>query len=136
MIIDTFFVLWRKYNSNISIDNLSSYIAGITRNIIKENLRKKHLSASCIDNINIDNLKEFSNIDTYFNERNELSNIYNNISGLNDIDIKILDMYYVQNLKIKDIAKKLNVKESRVKTRLHRIRNKIRKELKRSEYYE
>ena len=139
MIIDTFFVLWRKYNSNISIDNLSSYIAGITRNIIKENLRKKHLSASCIDNINIDNienLKEFSNIDTYFNERNELSNIYNNISGLNDIDIKILDMYYVQNLKIKDIANILNVKESRVKTRLHRIRNKIKKELKGSEYYE
>lgn len=45
-------------------------------------------------------------------------------------------MYYVQNLKIKDIANILNVKESRVKTRLHRIRNKIKKELKGSEYYE
>ena len=36
IIIDTFFILWKKYNENYYIQSLSSYMAGITRNLIKE----------------------------------------------------------------------------------------------------
>ena len=39
IILDTFFILWKKYNENYYIKSLSSYIAGITRNLIKEKLK-------------------------------------------------------------------------------------------------
>ena len=39
IIIDTFFILWKRYKENYYINSLSSYIAGITRNLIKEKLK-------------------------------------------------------------------------------------------------
>ena len=39
IILDTFFILWKRYKENYSIESLSSYMAGITRNLVKEKLR-------------------------------------------------------------------------------------------------
>ena len=36
---DTFFILWKNRNNNIL--SLNSYIAGITKNLVKEKLKKK-----------------------------------------------------------------------------------------------
>ena len=40
-------------------------------------------------------------------------------------------MFYYEELSIKDIAKELNISDVNVKTKLHRIRKKIKQELKR-----
>ena len=56
ILLDTFFVLW-KNKDNILI-SLDSYIAGITRNLVKEKLRK--------NNITYD-ISEFENVLTYSN---------------------------------------------------------------------
>ena len=40
IILDTFFVLWKRYNENLKINFLDSYMAGITRNLVKEKLKK------------------------------------------------------------------------------------------------
>ena len=56
-------------------------------------------------------------------------NPFNYDKGLKDIDIKIMNLFYYSSMSIKDIAKKLNISELNVKTRLHRIRKKIKKEL-------
>ena len=37
---DTFFILWKNRNNNIL--SLNSYIAGITKNLVKEKLKKKN----------------------------------------------------------------------------------------------
>lgn len=39
IISDTFFIIWKNKSNNIL--KLDAYIAGITRNLIKEKLRKK-----------------------------------------------------------------------------------------------
>lgn len=127
IIIDTFFILWKRYKENHFINSLSSYIAGITRNLIKEKLKTLKY------NINIEqceNLVEYSKLDIYVEEITEINEVYKNINSLKEVDIKIINMFYYSNKSIKDIAKELKLSEVNVKTKLHRIRKKIKQELK------
>lgn len=127
IIIDTFFILWKRYKENYYINSLSSYIAGITRNLIKEKFKTLKY------NINIEqceNLVEYSKLDIYVEEITEINELYKNINSLKEVDIKIINMFYYSNKSIKDIAKELKLSEVNVKTKLHRIRKKIKQELK------
>lgn len=128
IIIDTFFVLWKRYEENYTIKSLSSYMAGITRNLIREKLKSLKYT---IDIEQCDNLIEYSYVDIYSQEREEVNQLYKKIKDLKEDDIKIVTMFYYSNKSIKDIAKELNISEVNAKTRLHRIRKKIKQELKR-----
>lgn len=128
IIIDTFFVLWKKHSENYHIESLSSYMAGITRNLIKEKFKSVKTT---IDLEQCDNLIDYSNFDVYLQERESLKEIHNKIGNLKEIDIKIINMFYYSAKSIKDIAKELDISEVNVKTRLHRTRKKIKQELKR-----
>ena len=122
---DTFFLLWKnreRLNINVS---LNSYLAGITRNLIKEKYRK-HKIVYDINNFENDTL---NCINMYENDRELILDIEQKIKGLKDIDIEIVNLFYYSSRSIKDIAKILNISELNVKTRLHRIRKKIKKEL-------
>lgn len=128
IILDTFFVLWKRYEENYSIKSLSSYMSGIARNLVREKLKALKYT---IDIDQCDNLIEFSKLDIYSEEREEISEILDKIKGLKELDIKIINMFYYEELSIKDIAKELNISDVNVKTKLHRIRKKIKQELKR-----
>lgn len=128
IILDTFFVLWKRYEENYSIKSLSSYMSGIARNLVREKLKSLKYT---IDIEQCNNLIEFSKLDIYSEEREEISEILDKIKGLKELDIKIINMFYYEELSIKDIAKELNISEVNVKTKLHRIRKKIKQELKR-----
>lgn len=128
IILDTFFILWKRYKENYSIKSLSSYMAGITRNLVKEKLRTlKHT----IDIEQFDNSIEFSKLDTYLQEIEEINELQDKIKNLKKVDIQIINMFYYEDKSIKDIARELNISEVNTKTRLHRIRKKIKQELKR-----
>ena len=47
---------------------------------------------------------------------------------------EIFIYFYYEQRKIKEISKILNISESKVKTRLHRVRKKIKKELEKGGY--
>ena len=104
IILDTFFVLWKRYNENLKINFLDSYMAGITRNLVKEKLKKLKYN---IDIEQCVNLIEYSYVETYSQEREEIGEIYNKINNLKEIDIKIIKMFYYSNKSIKYIAKEL-----------------------------
>ena len=127
IILDTFFVLWKKYNENIKINFLDSYIAGVSRNLVKEKLKTLRYN---IDIEQYQNSIEYSYLETYTQEREEIKELYNKINNLKENDIKIIKMFYYSNKSIKDIAKELKITEVNVKTKLHRIRKKIKQELK------
>ena len=127
IILDTFFVLWKKYNENIKIIFLDSYIAGIARNLVKEKLKALRYN---IDIEQYQNSIEYSYLETYSQEREEIKELYNKINNLKENDIKIIKMFYYSNKSIKDIAKELKISEVNIKTKLHRIRKKIRQELR------
>ena len=127
IILDTFFALWKRHSENFKINSLDSYMAGIARNLVKEKLKKLKYN---IDIEQCVNLIEYSYEETYSQEREEISEIYNKINNLKEIDTKIIKMFYYSNKSIKDIAKELKITEVNVKTRLHRIRKKIKQELR------
>lgn len=122
---DTFFILWKNRNRlNINV-SLNSYLAGITRNLIKEKYRKLKTVYDIDDFENV----SLNNINMYENDRELIFDIEQKIKGLKDIDIEIVNLFYYSAISIKDIAKRLNISELNVKTRLHRIRKKIKNEL-------
>ena len=123
--LDTFFILWKNRNRlNINV-SLKSYLAGITRNLIKEKYRKLNIT---YDIANFEN-NSLNNVNMYEDDRELILDIEQKISELKAIDIEIINSFYYSSMSIKDIAKKLNISELNVKTRLHRIRKKIKKEL-------
>ena len=125
IISDTFFILWKNRNRLSIKVSLNSYLAGITRNLIKEKYRKLKI---------VYDIKDFENdtvnsVNMYENDRELIIDVEQKIKGLKDIDIEIVNLFYYSSRSIKDIAKILNISELNVKTRLHRIRKKIKKEL-------
>lgn len=122
---DTFFLLWKNRNRlNINV-SLKSYLAGITRNLIKEKYRKLKI----VYDISIFENESLNSINMYENDRELIYDVEQKIKGLKDIDNEIVNLFYYSSMSIKDIARKLNISELNVKTRLHRIRKRIKKEL-------
>lgn len=124
IITDTFFVIWK--NQNKIFVSLSSYIAGIVRNLIKEKLRKKKVT---YDISEYENIIEISKVNMFESERDEIEKIEKLFTKLSKLDFEIITMFYYSSKSIKDIAKELKLTEINVKTRLFRIRKKIKKEL-------
>ena len=119
---DTFFILWKnKEKINTSVE---AYIAGITRILVKEKLRKRKITYDISEYENI--ISDFGKVEEDILE-NEI--ISKSINGLKKKDIEILMMFYYHSKTTKEIAEELNLSEINVRSRLFRIRNKIRKEL-------
>ncbi|MBR2289215.1 MAG: sigma-70 family RNA polymerase sigma factor [Clostridia bacterium] len=126
ILVDTFFVLWKSVESGKRIYPLDGFIAGITRNLVKEKLRKFR----AIENIeDYENLISIYEDETYFEERQEIAVLTEKMKELKEVDITILNLFYFERKAIKDIAKEVGLTEANVKQRLHRIRKKIRKEI-------
>ena len=121
---DTFLILW-KNRKNLTINiSLSSYLAGIARNLIKEKCRKQKVD------YDIDELSDSMPINMYESDRELLLDVEKKVKGLKDIDKEIFYLFYYNSKSIIDIAKIMNISEFNVKTKLHRIRRKIKNELK------
>ena len=105
---------------------LSSYIAGITRNVVKEYLRKVKINFNISDYEN--SLYNYDKIDLLDDNVEEISKIEEKLKNMKKIDKTIFLDFYYSFKSIKDIAKEQKISEFSVKQRLYRIRNKIRKE--------
>lgn len=126
ILLDAFFILWKNYNARKNIYALNSYIAGITRNLVKEKLRKLQYTVDISD---YEKVIEMQANELYEEEREEISVLKYRLKNLKELDIKITNLFYYSSKSIKDIAEELNISETNVKTRLHRIRKKLQKEL-------
>ena len=124
---EVFFILWKNKNNLHINKSLSSYIAGITRNIIKEYLRKNKIT---FDISNYENtLYSYDKIDCIDNHTEEISRIEKKLENMKEIDKKIFLDFYYSSKSIKDIAKEQKISEFSIKQRLYRIRNKIKREV-------
>lgn len=122
IISDVFLAIWKNQNKLDASKEMSAYISGITKNILNKKIR---------------NLKESYNIEDYLNyienmdikiEQNEKSNlIIDEINNMKSEDKTIFMSYYYYSKSMKEIANKLNISEQKVKSRLFRIRKKLKK---------
>ena len=129
IVADVFFILWKNTNRLDNSKKLSSYLAGITKNLLKEFFRKNKTKYENIDdyeNVLKDVNDDISIIDESYEK---IQKIESKLKCLKQLDKDIFIEYYYNSKSIKDIAKKYTISEFSVKQRLYRIRNKIKKEV-------
>lgn len=132
IISDTFFIFWKNKEKFDTNKKLNLYLAGIAKNLIKSKYRKIHIN---------NNIEEYENIliDTYdisYNyeqiEKNRI--IEESLNNMNKEDKNMFVLYYYFSKSIKEISKDLNFSEFKIKSRLFRIRKKLKANLERGGY--
>ena len=100
--------------------------------MVKEKLRKTK------NNYNVNNLEndffDIQIIDLEYENREKIEIIKNTMEKMKEQDKDIFNLYYYGNRKINEISKILKITEFNVKSRLHRIRKKLKKELLKGGY--
>ena len=125
---DVVYILWKNtYKLDIN-KSMSSYIAGITRNVVRDYLKKRKMIYDISDYEN--DLYSYDKIELLDNNIEEIIKIKKNIDDMKEIDKRVFLDFYYSSKSIKDIAREQNITEFSVKQRLYRIRNKIKKEVK------
>lgn len=124
IISDVFLALWKNQEKLDINKELSSYLAGITKNLYNKKIRNRKKNMNLDDYQNI-LFEESTEVKVEKTEReNMISMIVNNMEKE---DKNIFLLYYYNSKTMKEIAKILNIKETKVKSRLFRIRKKIKK---------
>lgn len=118
-----------------SVENFYAFAWTIARRVYAdycEKQAKKPLNVS-IENVQHNLALKENDIDKFVEEiaeRAQIKRIFDEISFLSKTYRDVMVMYYVDEYKIKDIAKVLEISETTVKQRLFSARNSIRKEVK------
>lgn len=127
MIADTFFVLWKNQDKLENEMKISSYLAGIVKNLIKEKTRRIKVDNSIDKYENI--LIDTKNVHEIYEEQQKTKLIEQSLQNMSQEDNKIFRLFYYAGKKVKQIAQELNITEIKVKTKLYRIRKKLKKDL-------
>lgn len=126
IISDVFFYLWNNQNKLDMNKKMSSYIAGITKNLIRKKYRE-------IKNSNISDFEEKTiiaegfEIEVEYSEQNAL--ILKELEKMKKEVREIFMYFYYEQKSIKEISKLLNISESKVKMSLHRTRKRLKRML-------
>ena len=135
IITDTFFVLWKNYKKMDLDDKISNYLIGVSKNILFNRLRKNKIK---FNNVNLEDYKDIvktkDDVEKLYERQDKVKSIENIVDSMDKESKEIFILFYYEQRKIKEISKILGVSESKVKTRLHRIRKKIKKELEKGGY--
>ena len=132
IISDTFVVLWKNRDKLDKTKDLSPYIAGITKNLVREKTRVINIHNDISDYENI--IQDFFKIDMLCEQREKIAIIDKAVKNMKKIDIEIFELYYYSSMKYNEISNVLNISEFTIKSKLFRIRKKIRKELLKGGY--
>lgn len=132
IVSDVFFALWNNQEKLDINRKMSIYLWGITKNIIKKKFRNIKI------NDNIEDFEEnlISKEDIIISSsRDEINTIIiNELNKMKSEDEEIFIKFYYYSKKIKEISIELNITEAKVKTKLHRIRKKIKERLEKGGY--
>lgn len=127
IVLDVFLAIWNNQNTLNKDLPLKPYLIGITKNVIKNKYRNIHF------NYNIGDYEECFEVPVdinYLIEQNEKNKIIKNtLNQMNENDKKIFLLFYYNSMSILDISKLLNISKTNVKTKLFRIRKKLKKAL-------
>ena len=132
VVLDVFMVLWKNKEKLDINRSMSAYIGGITKNLIKYKFRQIK------DTNNIEDfelkLTDSINIESILIQKQKQKIILDELEKIKKEDKDVFIEYYYDNCSIKEISKKLNMSESKVKSKLFRVRKKLSKVLKERGY--
>lgn len=128
VISDVFFTIWNNQSKLDINKDISPYVAGVTKKLVMKKLRNNDKNDS-IQNY-VEKLVSSSNVELEIYENEVQKNILNVLENLKSDDKEVFIKYYYENRKINEIAIACGMSESKVKSKLFRIRKRIRKFLK------
>lgn len=133
IVSDVFIVIWNNRNILKKELPIKPYIVGVTRNVVRNKYRNLQFTYNIEDYEN--SISENVDINYLAEEREKDEIIKRELMQMNVIDRKIFVFYYYYSKNVLSISKELNISESSVKTKLHRIRKKLKKALNKGGYF-
>ena len=132
IISDVFFIFWKNKKKFDTSKKLNLYLAGIAKNLIKSKYRKIHINSNIEDyeSILIDNY----DISYNYEQIEKARIIEDSLNCMSKEDKDMFVLYYYFSKSIKEIANELNCSEFKIKSKLFRIRKKIKTNLERGGY--
>ena len=132
VLLDVFLTLWKNQNKLDINKSMSAYISGITKNLIKYKYRQ------CKENQNIEEYEEklidSLNIEIMILQNERQNVIAEELEKIKQEDKEIFVEYYYDDRSIKEISKIFNMSESKIKSKLFRVRKRLNKALKKRGY--
>lgn len=120
---DVFLTIFEYFNKNIKIEKLENLIWKIAYNLWCTKAKKYYKEKNNI-NLNEDLVTSYDNtLDKVIYKE-----IIDNLDNINLTDNELISfkLYYLNDLSIKEISNKLDIKESNIKYYLYSARNKIK----------
>lgn len=132
IISDVFLAVWKNKEKLDIEKEMSSYLSGIAKNIYNKKIR----NLKNISNINDyeNNLYEIEDLEMQLESSEKEKIIMMEVKNMKQEDKEIFTLYYYYAKSMKEIANNLEIKEAKVKSRLFRIRLKLRKVLEKRGY--
>ena len=132
VVLDVFLALWKNTERLDINQSMTAYIGGITKNLIKYKFRGLKIS----DNIDDyqEKISNFENVEEIIIENQRQKIILEELNKFKKEDKAVFIEYYYENSSIEDIGEKLKMSESKVKSKLFRVRKKLSKSLKEMGY--
>ena len=127
-----FCVLWKNQDKLELDKEMSAYLVGITRNLIGKKYRNISRDSNLYDFE--DFLYSTGNIELQVENQDKNKIIFDELQKCKKEDREIFMNFYYYSRSIKEIAIILRISESKVKSRLHRIRKRLRKVLEKRGY--
>lgn len=132
IVSDVFLAVWKNQKKLDMQKGMSSYLAAIANHLYNKKLRN---SKNVMDIESYENqLQDTKNIEQQIEDRQKNHMILQEIDTMKQEDQDIFLYYYYYAKSIKEIAKQLNITEGKVKSRLFRIRKKLKNKLEKRGY--
>lgn len=132
IILDVYLTLWNNKDKLDINKSMTAYIAGITKNLILKKARQQKF----LENIEEyqEKLANIQNIELDYVESQKNKIIINELEKMKKEDREIFTEYYYGERKVKEISIMFKISESKVKSKLFRIRKKLKNILKEGGY--
>lgn len=114
---ETFLVAWNSVDKIQSYESVQAWLIATAKNIMKRHFRQKMQREHVLETLR----------DTYSRGSRAGQNGTALFADLNPADARILTMYYIQHMSLREIAKTLAIKDSTTRSRLARARSKLEK---------
>ncbi|RVU53835.1 RNA polymerase sigma factor [Anaerosphaera multitolerans] len=118
---DTLLKALMKFHTLNEYTYFDTWIIRILINTAKDHLRRRRENISYIDEVEVEAIEK---------DREGTLDLLNLLENLSDDERELLYHRYFEDLRVKEIAEKLSLKEGTVKSRLSRTISKLRREMR------
>ena len=131
---DVFLAVWKNKEKLDPNKEIAPYIGKITKNLISKKNRNTKGNDENIEDFQNFLYEQKDNINIKIEENEKLDILINQLIQMKEEDKKIFTYYYYGSKSIKEISIILKISPIKVKSRLSRIRKKLKKELEKRGY--